>query len=174
MKAKLLILFGAFLIFPINLDAQITANKKQPYKVWVSLIDGSKEKGVLYLADKQGIKIMNNKSSNVGNLIFVEASKVNLIKIRRKGKIGKGVWIGALSGFSSGILLGLASGDDEPGILSFSKEDKAIAGGITLGVLGTGVGALVATGKKKIMIKGDNEMYKKQLEIISGYSLILD
>lgn len=171
MKTKLLTLLGVLLFFPIGLNSQNKINKIKTHKVWITLVDGSKEKGILYSADGDFFKIMNNNSFDVTNLMSIEANKIEIIKIRRKGKVGKGAWVGALSGAGLGILIGFAAGDDDPGFLSSTKEEKAIGLGIALGVLGTGVGALTATAKKKIIINGKTLNYEQQLEEIQSYSL---
>lgn len=174
MKSTLLFLLGILIFFPIKLNAQVVAEEEQPYKVWVKLMDGTKVKGILYSANERGVKIMNIASLDVSNLTSIESNSINLISLRRKGKVGKGVWVGGLTGASTGILLGIMSGDDDAGFINFSKEDKAIVGGITLGVLGTGVGALIATGKNKIRINGNNDMFEKQVDVIKNYSLMDD
>lgn len=130
MKTILLTLLGVLLFFPIELIAQNKTNKIKIHKVWITMVDGSKVKGNLYSADEEIIRISNNNSFDVSNLISIEASKVNVIKIRRKGQVGKGVWVGALTGAGAGMLLGLVEGDD--GFGGFSKEVKAAAGAVFL------------------------------------------
>ncbi|MGB5359417.1 MAG: hypothetical protein WBN27_05685, partial [Eudoraea sp.] len=138
--------------------------------VWVSLTDSSKVKGVLYSADENAIKIAKNYSMDVSNLTSINYQNLDILRIRRKGKVGKGAWIGALSGVGAGMLIGLIDGDDEPGLFSMTMEEKALLGGILLGVVGTGIGALIATKKEKIVINGDIENYEKMLKTIQSYS----
>ena len=138
-------------------------------------MDGSKVmKGNLYSADKDGIKIIKGEPFDVSNLVSIEAKQIEKIKIRRKGQIGRGVWIGALTGASVGVIAGFVSGDDEPGFFSATKEEKALGAGITFGVLGSGIGALIGTGKKKIILNGDPENYKNQLKTIQRYALMIN
>lgn len=170
-KISTVLMLFALILLPFVINGQNSGKEVKTHKIWVTLIDGSKEKGILYSSDLDGIKILNHNTLDVSDLKFVAVSHIDLIKIRRKGKVGQGVLVGALSGVGVGVLIGLASGDDDPGILSFSKEDKAAVGGITLGVLGTGIGALVASSKELIVINGSNENYLKKLEIIQSYAL---
>jgi hypothetical protein len=51
--------------------------------------------------------------------------------------------IGMLIGAGSGVVIGLASGDDEGTFLAFSAEEKAAAAGIGLGLVGGAVGLIV-------------------------------
>jgi hypothetical protein len=93
-----------------------------------------------------------------------------LIKLRRKGAVGKGAGIGFLSGVAIGSILGFASGDRS----FFTKETKAGLGAIYIGAVGTGVGAIVGTGKKKIPIDGNVETYITQLNSLTNYALKQD
>ena len=173
MKTTLLTLLGVLLFFPTGLNSQNT-KKVKTHKAWITLTDNSELKGILYSADEDLIKITYNNSLDVTNLMSIEANKIEIIKIRKKGKVGKGALIGGLSGLGFGVLIGFAAGDDDPGWFSTTKEEKAIGGGIAFGLLGTGVGALTGTSKKKIIINGNIKNYKSQLTTIQGYSLALD
>jgi len=164
-----IIILSIVLIICTNSFAQNKSDKIKVYKAWVKLLDGSKAKGVLYAADSSGVKLSDGITSD--NLNTLSAEKIKEIRIRKKGRVGKGVWIGALSGATFGAIMGIASGDDEAGWFSFSKEEKAAMNAIGLGTLGAGIGALVATGKKKIIINGDLNNYKIQLGLIQSYSL---
>lgn len=170
MKATSIILMGILLLYSMGVQAQKITKKVKLHKVWISLTDSSKVKGVLYSADENAIKIAKNYSMDVSNLTSINYQNIDILKIRRKGKVGKGAWIGALSGVGAGIILGLIDGDDEPGWFSYTKEEKALALGIYLGVVGTGIGALIATKKEKIAINGDNQNYEKMLKTIQSYS----
>ena len=162
-----ILLFLAFLMsFSYGLNAQNNSKTIQIHKVWVNSMDGSKTKGVLYSADEQSIKISKNNSFSNSNLIVVDSEKIDVIKIRRKGKIGKGAWIGAASGAGFGVALGLAAdNDDWEGVV-------ATASGLFFGIIGTGVGAAVGTIKKKIQINGNSELYINNLSYLQSISLV--
>ncbi len=101
---------------------------------------------------------------------MVEAGNISLIKLRRKGAVGKGAGIGFLSGVAVGAIIGLADGDE----FLFPKEAKAGIAGAFIGVIGTGVGAIVGTGKKKIPIDGNIEAYITHLNSLTNYTLKQD
>ena len=163
MKASLT-LIAFLLFFSIGLHAQNTSKKNKIYKVWITMLDDSKVQGVLYSADNEFIKISKNNSFDFSNLTTINFQNIDVIKIRRKGKIGKGAWIGAASGVGFGVILGLASENDGwEGLV-------ATGAGFFFGVIGTGVGAGVGTIKKKIHINGNIEIYKSHLEEIKSYS----
>ena len=82
-----------------------SSKKAKIYKVWVTTMDGSKTKGLLYAADEQAIKIAKNRSSSSSDLIVIDGEKIDLIKIRRRGKIGRSTWIGAAAGVGAGVCI---------------------------------------------------------------------
>ena len=101
-------------------------------------------------------------------------ANINTIKIRRRGAVGKGAGIGLLAGAGLGIISGYASGDDPQGFLSSSKEDKAVFLGVSLGLLGSGLGAVIGTTREKIVINGGINAYKFNLELLKSRSLVKD
>jgi small nuclear ribonucleoprotein (snRNP)-like protein len=153
--------------FSYGLNAQNSAKTTKVYKVWVTKMDGSKTKGVLYSADEQSIKIAKNKSFSSSDLIVIDGEKIDLIKIRRRGKIGRSTWIGAASGVGFGVLFGLAvdEGDGYGGLVTSAT-------GLFFGIVGTGVGAGVGTIKKRIRISGNSEIFSSNLAYLQSISLL--
>ena len=89
-------------------------------------------------------------------------STIDKIKLRRKNKIGKSTGIGAAAGLVLGIATGYADGDDEPGFMSFSAEEKATGGAILFLPLGAGIGAGIGAIKHTIHINGNLQNYIEQ------------
>ena len=170
MKTTVLTLFGILFFLTLGLNAQKKTKKIKAHKVWATLVDGTNPKGILFSADDEGIKILNQNSLDTTNLITINAINISVLKIRKKGKLGNSALIGGLSGMGFGALLGLAGGDggyiDQGGMIAF--------GGVFFGTIGTGIGALVGTKKETIYIFGKMERYKTQLEIIKSYTLPLN
>ena len=162
----ILLLLAFLMSFSYGLNAQNNSKTIQIHKVWVNSIDGSKTKGVLYSADEQSIKISKNNSLSNSNLIVIDFEKIDIIKIRRKGKIGKGAWIGAASGAGFGVAIGMATDSGE------LKSVVATVSGLFFGIVGTGVGAIVGSNKKKIQINGDSELYLSNLSFLRSTSLL--
>ncbi len=151
----------------------LIAQKRKPHKVWIKQMDNSTViKGFLYSADDDSVKISKTIAGiDSTSVIRVDAERINLIKLRRKGRIGRGIGIGAASGALLGGILGLADGDDEPGWFSATKEEKAVGGGVLLFIPGAAVGAGVGAIKKKIVIEGNMENYRKKIVELRTYSL---
>jgi small nuclear ribonucleoprotein (snRNP)-like protein len=157
----------AFLMsFSYGLNAQNNSKTIQIHKVWVKTMDGSKTKGALYSADEQSIKISKNTSLSNSNLIVIDSEKIDVIKIRRKGKIGKGIWIGAASGTGVRVALGFSADNGE------LKGLVATASGLFFGIVGTGVGAAVGSIKKKIQINGNSELYISNLSFLQSIASV--
>ncbi len=181
MKNKLVTLLVAFLLFSIGFQAQNSIGDNKVHKVWISKVVYSKKiKGLLYEVQDEFLKVIDNKSEE----IIVYATDIDMVKIRRKGKIGNGVLIGALSGFVTGGLIGLASGDDPDktvdygylfGTITHEGEkagEKVLLYGFPLAFAGACIGALLGSKKDKILINGDINNYKMQLNKLKSYSMI--
>ncbi|MDP2067369.1 MAG: hypothetical protein Q8K04_00240 [Lutibacter sp.] len=153
--------------------AQNTKDDIKVHKVWISLVKSSNIiKGNLYAVDENSVKIIDNKSFDLSNLQIISPSQIEKIKIRRKGKVGKGVWIGSLIGLGVGIFSGLVSPDDSDEWFGFSPGEKVIINSIFITPIGAGVGALIGLNKEVITINGDTESYKRQLDLLKSYSLM--
>lgn len=172
---KIKILLVIFLCSSYVTIGQNTKNNIKVHKVWIFMVNSSKIiKGNLYAVEENAIKIIDNESFDISNLQSISPSQIEKIKIRRKGKVGKGIWIGGLTGLGIGIVSGLLSEDESDKLLGFSPEEKAVINGILLAPVGAGVGTLIASKKEVITINGDVESYKSQISILRSYSLIPD
>lgn len=152
-----------------TLLAQQSTKKPSIYKAWAGNID-RKVVGALYEVTDSSLKISNSMNLahyETGEFKYVDvyARDIETIKLRRKGRIGRGILIGAISGFFTGAIIGLIAGDDdcesEVGLASFfchafatTAEQKALSTGAFLGVTGGLVGAVVGSIKIKIPING--------------------
>ena len=64
------------------------------------------------------------------------------VSIQRERRVLKGLGVGLLVGAGGGVVLGLASGDDQAGFISFTAEEKAMMGAVALGLVGGVVGLI--------------------------------
>jgi hypothetical protein len=102
----------------INPGLNVDSGKRTIYKTKISLINGKHlMKGVLYAVNDSSVLISNSlvkKDYSTGKfeLSKISFNNIDLIKIHRKNSVGRGIWIGALTGFATGGLLGWMSGDD--------------------------------------------------------------
>ncbi len=142
--------------------------KKRSYKTWITLTpDQLKLKGFLYEKNDSSIivwdgfkdfKEIDSAQITYAELMnrplefsFIPLANIEKMKARRKGRIGRGVFIGALTGFAIGGLIGLIDGDDPPDtFMAYTAGDKAIVLGLPLAVVGAGVGGLLGSIKVTI------------------------
>jgi len=165
------------------LFAQEPNKKFKEYKVWASKIDKSKViKGILLEANDESLIIIGKKNSE----IIANVKDIYKIKIRRKGKGGKGAAIGAATGVATGLVIGFSSGDDPDktvdvffpylGSYTYIVEgttagEKAASWAVGLGIAGTVVGAVVGSKKEIFMINGDTSKYQMHFDEIQTYSI---
>ena len=167
LKVRIVTLLGILLIAcPMIMNAQMKTKKIKPYNVWIKMMDHSKEKGILYAADETYIKIAKNIASDDSNVKTIDPQTIEVIKIRRKGKVGKGALIGGLSGIGLSAIIGVSS---EEGF--FSKEESAAIAGILFVPLGTGIGALSGSKSQTIAVNGNLNNYLNWLKVLQSYTL---
>ena len=172
-----IILTGFICLNPLNAQDSIQAKdsnqKIKIYRTWVSLkSDPYKIKGVLYEIKDSSIFISNSmvkKDYSIDRFEVVEIQINNIlkIKIRRKNSMLNGIWIGALSGFVVGGVLGLMSDDSD----YMSSEGMAIYGGAFFAGIGAGVGGLFGLLKIGIPINGSMDNYNRNKDKLKKYSI---
>lgn len=140
--------------------ATANAQKVKTYKIWVTLLE-QEVKGTLYAANEDELVILGE---DLTQLKFVPGN-IQVIKLRRKGKGGRGAWIGAVSGIVVGAVAGYAS---ESG--SGWEEVGAIGGALVGAPTGAVLGALIGSGKDKYIINGDRDTYNSLLPTLQQYA----
>lgn len=159
------LIIAIILVLSINVVAQ---NKIVNTNIFIRVYDlqGKKiNKGKIKLISKKSIELFFK-----GKTIKIPLSKIGKIKTKRSG--GYNVAKGALIGGSSLALIGLVSGDNDSGAVSFLATDKAALGLISGGFFGAAVGGITAIFKKsKLYIIDGNEMKLKNFKQEIIYSI---
>ena len=162
-----------FIIFSFsNTQAQDFGKKSNKYRVWITLADEPFEvDGILYELKDSSLLVSNYKTYSdfiIDNnpTLELKISNIELIETRKRNRVGKGIIIGAVSGFAVGGLIGLARGDDAEN----SAGQKAVIGGVSLAIPGALVGMLVGAVKVVIPIEGSLIKYKDQRQKLQKYS----
>ena len=108
--------------------------------------------------------------------IKVPASEVDSIILIGESKVLSSMGWGFLSGAVIGGLIGFASGDDEGGFVSFSKEEKALGGGVALGLVGGLIGLIagIFSSTNDETIKSDTQIALLQLKDYAKYYFSYD
>jgi hypothetical protein len=152
--------------------SSVRGQKVKAYKAWVTLNDETKVRGILYAASEDGLIVLDKDLAD--SLVTVDATTIVMIKVRKKGNVGKGVLIGTAGGAALGAILGLAGGGDEDDcyIWCFTAEEYALMGAVTLALPGAGVGALIGSSRKKFGINQNLDTYGYHLPELQGYALL--
>lgn len=130
-----------FILTIISLHGNSFAkDRKHGSDVIVQKKDGKTIKAELLAVKNDEIILMD--SFNMSG-ITLKSDEIQKITITKKSSIFKGMGFGLLIGGGSGALLGLASGDDDPGWFSMTAGEKAAMGGLGFGILGALTGGVV-------------------------------
>ena len=144
---------------------------RNTYHANISLSDGTKVRGMLASAHEDGLLILKRDLTDTVALVSPET--IELIKLRRRGKIGRGALIGAGGGALLGAIIGFVDGDDGPEcfLLCYTATEKAGIGALFLTPIGSGIGAVIGTKSDKVVIDGNIDTYKARLSQLQGYAL---
>jgi hypothetical protein len=140
------------------------AQKVKTYNVWVTLADQQQLKGTLYAANEEALVILGEDLTQVK---FVPEN-ILILKVRRAGGPGKGAWIGAVSGFVAGALVGYASASGSDGDI-ISDDAVSIGSGIVGAPIGALIGFGVSSGKTTYTINGNRDTYNTILPRLQEY-----
>jgi len=173
-KLIFLISIFSFQLVHAQTENEFEKKKEKKFIATIKTTDGMVTKGEI-----TGI---NENSIHIKNLSSYSFNQVQTISVKRKNSVLRGVLIGLGAGVVSGVLIGIASGDDKQqpyysygqdptGLGNFfvtiensfamSAGEKALYGGIGLGVTGAITGAIIgAVAKKKFIIGGKKEKYR--------------
>lgn len=161
-----------------SLNAQDTIQKIKIYRTWVSLnSEPFKIKGVLYEIKDSSILVsssvvIQDYSTDKFEIVKLHINNINTIKTRRNNNIGRGILIGALTGFAVGGLTGLVSGDDPPdSFWPWTAGEKAIIIGSSLAVCGAGIGGGIGLIKVRIPINGSINSYNRNKNKLVEYPI---
>ena len=147
------------LFCPGNLWAKSKGAQVQIMKSEREVIEGE------LLRVKDNSLLVMTTGSDTG--VTVDMNEIILIRIKKKRTFGKGAVPGLLVGADIGIVAGLAGKYDGEGILVKNKGEGAFVGGLTLGVLGLGVGGITGSlgGQyyKKIQVQGKSPYKIKKI-----------
>jgi hypothetical protein len=114
--------------------------KKHGEWISVGLKDGKKVEGEL-LAAGDGRLFLGD--SSLSAVMEVEIDRAALITAPKEARFFQCIGRGFFSGGMFGLLIGFAGGNDEPGWFSMTAGQKALAAGLSLGILGAAIGAVI-------------------------------
>ncbi len=143
-----------FLLNPRELLAQESsrnANVNPGAHIVIRMTTGEEVEGVLLSVRQNALvvaaleEIEDKDSSEIMKYVrLLSTNDIQKVIVQGESKVLKGMGGGLLCGFIVGGMIGLAGGDDKPGgLFSMTAGQKAMAGGMGLGVVGAVVGTVV-------------------------------
>lgn len=143
------------------------------YKAWIIPNNPTFEvRGILYEIKDSSITLSNSSVIEDYYVKKIETfnfqiSDIRTIKIRRTNNVVKGLWIGAVSGFTVGTIWGAIYGADEGN----SAAGNTIIAATQLATFGAGIGTLIGLIKVRIPINGDMNTFNLHKKRLKKYSL---
>lgn len=86
-------------------------------------------------------------------IMRIPSSSIESVWAEGHSNVGKGMGMGFLIGAGAGAVIGIASGDDRPGLLSMTAGEKALLVGLGLGGCGFLIGTVVGAASRTAEIK---------------------
>ena len=100
----------------------------------------------------------------------ISISNIDKLKIRKKGSVGKGMLIGAATGFAVGGLLGFMGIPDYGVLDELPPGENALAGGFVFSIPGIVIGGVLGSLRVKIPINKNQDLYQRQKPVIARYA----
>ena len=177
-KTKSIVIFLTLSIFLCCSKNPVKGQSNKYKKAWITMNNNSKVKGYMYELKDSAITMVKLDNSNRiirDSKLDIDISKINYISVPKKGKIGKRVLIGSISGLALGIIVGNVVVKKPDPDFWFSGLDYTtrrvgwtasgtIIGGLVGGMMGTMI-------KTKIPIRGNRNNYKSRKYQIQKYVL---
>lgn len=164
---------------PRNAVKEIRLSKQSAlkgiYKAWVYTKTASKPlKGYVLTTTDSTLFLVSNAKSGLesgAGAREIPVRDIKKIQFRKKSRVVRSTLSGFAIGAGIGLLGGFAAGGDTPGFLSLTAGEKAVIGGVFLGVSGAIVGLVCGLFKKTIRIDGSLDQYRHFREIIQQHTL---
>jgi hypothetical protein len=159
------------------------------------MTNGSTVNGILKQVVQDRIQVVpgfygKQPISGDASQLTIPSQEIQQLRLRRKGRVGRGILTGATAGVVSGVIIGLASGDDpdcdyNPNTLylpgqflvaafcegtSMTAGQKAVLAGAGLGLAGGLVGGILGSIKIKIPINGSQNIFEANQARLKRYT----
>ena len=169
-----LLVTGLFFLFnPQSGNAQSTTEfpRIKKYKVWVKRYRSGTIKGYLTDVQKDTVKIAMSEASvkYAYAHIAIPVNQIEVIKVRRWGKVSRRILLGMLAGFGAGAAFGahLIRYDFSS---YFSVPFVVILGGLAV-IPGGIIGGMSGLNRIDFPIRGDKKYYESHRALLSAYIL---
>lgn len=164
MRATLLPAFVFFtLITLFRCDSLFAQSQSNLHFAKVYTLDQKVFRGILSAADDRGVYLVRKLGDSS---VFVNASQIKEIKLRKRAKAGTGTTIGFLSGLAAGTGLVVALHNDDR-----LQNAMRTVGAVLLTFTTTAIaGAIASKPDEIIQINGRNEDFLQSLNHIKSFT----
>jgi len=173
---KTLILILIYLLFSTMVFAQTEKPKIKIYNIKVTLLNNKKAiKGTFYAVQDSSITIVDSYiKDNIQHVKYtsIPIQDIKVIKIRRSGKTGSSMVIGAVTGLGVAVTIGLLAGPDDCLKTDWCQDvgEKIKMYGFLFVPIGTLIGAIVGSQSKKFDIYGAMKNYVNNKTNLMDYT----
>ncbi len=155
-----------------GLYAQDASTRPKIYRTWIYLNSGFVINGSLYQVNDSSIVVsssfrVQDYLDNRYEIFELPINNIETIKIRRNKSVGTGLWLGAISGFTIGFVVGHSTAENS----FFSGSEVGFILGTPGAVAGAVLGAIVGSLKTNISIDGSIDTFNKNKERLKKYSI---
>jgi hypothetical protein len=175
---KQLIIASAILVFLVQvLGAQDSIPKKRYYKTTIRLVSGPVIRGFVAVINDSALLVSKTpvplQANNYPRSMMkrVDYSDLRQVRLQRKAAVGRGILYGALIGFATGFIAGVAQGNDPDKhytiqdflgtgysysytIKGTTALEKAASGGVVGGIGGMLIGGIIGAFAHKTFVIG--------------------
>ena len=159
----------------ITATLAFSQKKTKPlFKTEVLLLNGKREKGMLYQVDSASVRLFTLSSKNKSDTLFnsTHISEVSKILSRKKNTILVGFLVGSLTGAFVGYEVGVANSQCSPDDLFCDEELAGIEGAIPGALIGGILGIVVGAIQKEFIINGEKEKFIRLIPVLKKRSLL--
>jgi hypothetical protein len=167
MQQKLVLSIIVWSLLLVHTDGFSQADKKLVFKAFVLTQPQTKRMvGILQEVRDSSIVIISKEKE-----IEIPSVQIQEIKIRRKGAVGNSAGVGALIGVGTGVVLGIASGDDNPdNMFALTAVEKSVMYGFLLSLPGALVGSVFGMSyEEKIKINFNQTLFQDKMTTLKKY-----
>jgi hypothetical protein len=184
MKMKTLVVITVFMlcILQASLAQTDSITPRKIYKTWIKPFGEHHEtKGVLFEIMDSSVVVSNslNKTDYYQgkyDVSKVDIRNIDVVKMRKKNNIGKGILIGGVSGATVGGIIGVI-GWKRSHNNAWQEAGNAINNGliVTVGILttitGFFIGAVIGSARTKIQVHGSQKQFEENKSLLNDYSV---
>ena len=160
-KYRYLILF----VFTLIYGAVCGQMQQKKYSMWILNTHGEKIEGRLHSYTDSSI-IYHAYPYAINSHVSYPATEIQQVQFRKKGKVARGVLIGAAVGAFGGYLAAKNGANSSSRELEFDLYTNG-TGAFLGAIFGAGIGVAIGTGKQRIDVYGSQERfdaYKGKME----------